>query len=341
MVFRYEHKELSWLFGGLAVLAFLFIALLQWKKGIKRQIGDTRLVETLIRNYSSRRFFIKFLLVFIAFGAGVLAIMNPRRPGASSSGVRNGIDVAIVLDVSKSMLAADLAPNRLERAKQFITKLLQEIPNDQVALVLFAGKAYMQMPLTADHGAAQLYISSASPDALPQQGTVISDALQMSEKVFNNSEDRFKSVILITDGEDHDNAALQTASTLSEKGVMINTVGIGSPDGSVITDPATGGNKTDEAGNTVISKLNEELLKEIADRTNGVYIRLQSSDGAVAKMKSQLSQIDKKAYADISQMNFRNYYGWLAAVVLLLLLAENFITEKLPAGKTGKKLVTT
>lgn len=309
-------------------MAFLFFMLLNWKKGIKRQIGDTRLVETLIRNYSTRRFFIKFILLITALAAGVLAAMNPRRPGASSSGVRNGIDVAIVLDVSKSMLAADLAPNRLERAKHFITKLLQEIPNDRVALVLFAGKAYMQMPLTTDHGAAQLFISSASTDALPQQGTVISDALKMGERVFNNTEDRFKSVILISDGEDHDDEAGQTASALSEKGVMINAVGIGSPEGGIISDPSTGGNKTDEAGNTVVSKLNEELLMGIAGRTNGIYIRLRSSDEAVAMMKNQLLKMDKKTYADITQMNFRNYYGWLAAVMLLLLFTEYAVPEK-------------
>jgi Ca-activated chloride channel family protein len=186
----------------------------------------------------------------------------------------------------------------------------------------------MQMPLTTDHGAAQLFISSASPDALPQQGTVISDALKMGERVFNNTEDRFKSVILITDGEDHDDAALTTASALSEKGVMINAVGIGSPEGGIISDPSTGGNKTDEAGNTVVSKLNEELLMGIAGRTNGIYIRLQSSDEAVAMMQNQLLKIDKKAYADITQMNFRNYYGWLAVVMLLLLFAEYVIPEK-------------
>lgn len=341
MNLRFEHKELSWLFGGVAVLAFLFFALLQWKKNIRKQIGDSRMVDILISNYSPRRFFVKFILVLIAFTVGVLAVMNPRKPGASSSGVRKGIDVAVVLDVSKSMLAADLAPNRLERAKQFITKLMNEMPDDRIALILFAGKAYMQMPLTADHGAAQLFVSAASPDAVPQQGTVISDALEMSEKVFDNTGKSFKSVILISDGEDHEEAAVQIAAALAEKGVMINTVGVGSPEGSVITDPATGGNKTDESGNTVISKLNEDLLKEIAKKTNGVYIRLQGSDEAVVAIKDQLSQIDKKAYADISQAGFLNYFGWLAAIMLFLLLVENFIPETLQTVRQEKRIMPT
>lgn len=341
MNLRFEHKELSWLFGGVAVLAFLFFALLQWKKNIRKQIGDSRMVDILISNYSPRRFFVKFILVLIAFTVGVLAVMNPRKPGASSSGVRKGIDVAVVLDVSKSMLAADLAPNRLERAKQFITKLMNEMPDDRIALILFAGKAYMQMPLTADHGAAQLFVSAASPDAVPQQGTVISDALEMSEKVFDNTGKSFKSVILISDGEDHEEAAVQIAAALAEKGVMINTVGVGSPEGSVITDPATGGNKTDESGNTVISKLNEDLLKEIAKKTNGVYIRLQGSDEAVVAIKDQLSQIDKKAYADISQAGFLNYFEWLAAIMLFLLLVENFIPETLQTVRQEKRIMPT
>ena len=195
--------------------------------------------------------------------------MNPRKPGETNKTNRKGIDIAIALDVSKSMLAADLAPNRLERAKQFIGKLMNEMPNDRIALVLFAGKAYLQMPLTVDHGAAQMFVSSASPDAVPQQGTVISDALKMSANVFNNAEKRFKAVILISDGEDHDEDAVKTAKELAEQGVMINTVGIGSPEGANIIDPATGEKKKDEAGNTVISKLNEEELKQIAKQPTG------------------------------------------------------------------------
>lgn len=290
-------------------------------------MGDKKLVDALTSSFSPYKFTLKFTLLLIAFVLGILAAINPRRPGTSSSVERKGIDIAIALDVSKSMLAADLAPSRLERAKQFIRKLMDEMPNDRIALILFAGKAYMQMPLTADHGAAQLFVSSAGPDVVPQQGTVISDALRMSARVFNTEEKRYSAVILISDGEDHDNDAAGTASSLSEQGMMINTVGLGSTEGSVIIDPATGSNKTDESGNTVISKLNEELLKKIAGNANGVYIHLQSSDEAVKLLKKQLSQIDSKAYSGLSGMNFSNYFIWLAAGMLLLLLIENFIPE--------------
>lgn len=328
MNWQFQYKEFVWLFVAIAILVVLFLYLLRWKRNTLNRIGDKKLVKLLIDNFSSKRFIVKFVLLILAIATGIVAVMNPRVPGDTDGIKRKGIDVAIALDVSKSMLAADLAPNRLERAKQFVNKLINEMPDDRIALVLFAGKAYLQMPLTVDHGAASLFISSATPDAVPQQGTVISDALKMSAGIFNSAEKRFKTVVLISDGEDHDADAISTAKDLAAQGVMINVIGIGSPEGSFIVDPATGQNKRDEAGNTIISKLNEEGLKEIAQYTNGIYIRLQNSDEAIASIKSQLSQIERKAFGDVSQMNFETYYIWFAVAMFVLLLAENFIPER-------------
>lgn len=313
---------------GAAALALLFLWLLHWKKNTTKRIGDERLVKLLTAGYSSKKFAFKFILFILAFAAGVLAVMHPRKPEKGSAGTRKGIDVAIALDVSKSMLAADLAPNRLERAKQFINKLMDEMPNDRIALVLFAGKAYLQMPLTTDHGAARMYVASAAPDAIPQQGTVVSEALNMSVNAFNTNDKKFKSVILITDGEDHDNNAIAAAKDLSDQGVMINAVGIGSPEGSTIPDVVPGESKRDNAGNIIISKLNEPMLEQIAAATNGTYVRLRSSDEAVKAIEKQLAQIDKKAFEDESQMSFRTFYLWPAALMLLLLVGEIFIAEK-------------
>jgi len=292
-----------------------------------KRTGDERLVKLLISNFSPKLFTSKFILLSTAFAVGIITAMNPRKPGSAVTINRKGIDIAIALDVSKSMLATDMPPDRLERAKQFITKLMHEMPDDRIALVLFAGKAYLQMPLTVDHQAAQMFVSAAGPDAVPQQGTVISDALKMSAAVFNNPDRKFKAIVLISDGEDHDEDAVQTARSLARQGVMINTVGVGSPGGAEIIDPSTGQAKKDEAGNTVISKLNEVELKEIARVTNGVYTRLQSSDEAIAVLKSQLSQIDRKAFGDESLMNFRNYFLWFAAIMFILLVVDLFIPE--------------
>lgn len=294
---------------------------------MKKRIGDAHLVKALIRNFSSALFNLKFGIVSIAFAAGVLTAMDLRKPGGAEGVSRKGIDLVIALDVSKSMLATDLAPNRLERAKQFIGKLMSKMPDDRIGLVVFAGNAYLQMPLTTDHGAAQLFVSAANPDAIPQQGTVISDALRMSANAFLAAERRFKAVVLISDGEDHDEEAIKTAKELSEQGMMINTIGIGSPEGSYIPDPATGQNKKDPGGNDVISKLNETELKEIAANTNGVYIRLQDSDEAVRLLQEQLSQIESKAFDDVSLLNFKAYYWWFAIAMLALLVIEFFIPE--------------
>ena len=328
MSFQFFHKEFIWLFAAIALFIILFILVWRWKKKVIKRIGDKNLVKALIKTYSPGLFGLKFSLLSIAFAAGVVTVMDLRKPGDAEGINRKGIDVVIALDVSKSMLATDLAPNRLERAKQLIGKFMNAMPNDRIGLVLFAGKAYLQMPLTTDHGAAGMFVSSASPDAVPQQGTVVSEAIRRSANAFNAAERRFKAVVLISDGEDHDPEAVKTAKELAEQGMMINTVGIGSPEGSYIPDPATGQNKIDPAtGSAVISKLNEEVLKQIAANTNGIYIRLQESDEAVKQLQEHLSQIESKAYGDVSLMNFKAYYWWFAAAMLLLLLVEYFIPE--------------
>jgi len=256
--FQFQYKELLLLFSALLVFVLLFVLLLRWKKRTIKRIGDNRLVQQLIKNFSPQLFAGKFTLFSLAFALGVIAVANLRQPGSAENISRKGIDVVIALDVSKSMLATDLSPNRLERAKQMILKLMEQMQNDRIALVLFAGKAYMQMPLTIDHGAAAIFVSSATPDAVPAQGTVFTEALQMSARAFNTKEGRFKAVVLISDGEDHDEDALKTAESISQQGIMVCTVGIGSPEGSQIPDSSTNDYKRDAMGNIVISKLNED-----------------------------------------------------------------------------------
>lgn len=333
MGLHFEHKEFIWLFTLLPVLLLLFLLLLQWKKRSVNRIGDKHLVKLLIEDYSQKLFNTKFIVTSVAFAAGILAVMNLREPGKQSAENRVGIDVAITLDVSNSMLATDIAPSRLERAKQFITKLMDAMPDDRIALIVFAGKAYLQMPLTNDHGAAALFVASAGPGIVTQQGTDIRDALEMSANAFSTIDEHYKTVIMITDGEDHNENAVATAKKLAAQGVMVNTVGIGSPEGATITDPVTGLQKKDENGNTVISKLNEEVLKQVAQATNGTYTHLQSSDDAVKLILSQVSQIEKKAFGDFSRMNFDTYYYLFAGIMFLLLTVELFIPEV-------KKIVT-
>lgn len=328
MNWQFQYKEYLWLLLILIFFLVLFIFLLLWKKRTIHRIGDEKLVRKLISNYSPKLFLIKFILIFFAFAFGVIAVANLGKLVGSDNITRKGIDVVIALDVSKSMLATDLSPNRLERAKLAALKLMDKMPDDRFALVFFAGRAYMQMPLTTDHKAAALFISTVSPDAVPMQGTVFGEALQMSARVFNSKERRFKTVILISDGEDWDENTPKILDQVVEQGVMVCTVGIGSAEGSQIPDPATGGYKRDASGNIVITKLNEEGLKQIAEKTNGVYVNLQSTDQVVTALMHQLSQIEKKVLPDVSLLNYKTYYIWFAGAMFLLLIIEFFVPER-------------
>jgi Ca-activated chloride channel family protein len=187
-VFRVEHIEYLNGLAALPLLLLLLWFLLRWKRKTVSRIGDPSLVRQLIGNFSSVRFLIKASLALVAFFAIVLAAANLQKPGSTENVQRKGVDVMLVLDVSKSMLARDIKPSRLERAKQFLLRLVDQLPNDRIGIVLFAGRAYLQMPLTTDHGAAHMYIQQASPDAVPTQGTVIADALRMANTAFNSKE---------------------------------------------------------------------------------------------------------------------------------------------------------
>ncbi|MEJ0081118.1 MAG: VWA domain-containing protein [Puia sp.] len=200
--------------------------------------------------------------------------------------------------------------------------------NDRMGLILFAGRAYMQMPLTTDHSAAKLYISEASPDAVPTQGTVFSEALSMANSSFNRNEHKYKAVVLISDGEDHDPDALKIAKQMADDGVMINTVGIGSAEGSEIIDPETKEPKKDDKGNTVISKLNEQELMGLSDATNGIYIHLDNLEDATITLTQRLDSIEKRALADNEFVNFTNYFPWFIGFAGLLLILELFIPER-------------
>lgn len=328
MHLQFQYQHYAWLLTGVIFFIILFVFILQWKRKVTRRIGDEKLVNALVKEYSSRKFFLKFFLLVFCFVLGVAAVMNLRKPGGESPTERKGIDLAIALDVSKSMLATDLAPSRIERAKHFINRLIATMPNDRIALIVFAGNAYLQMPLTIDHGAATLFVSAAAPGNIPNQGTNISEALTRSAAAFGNTDDKFKSIVLITDGEDHHPEAIATAKKLAAEGVMINTIGIGSTNGASFMDPATGMEKRDDAGNIVITKLNDDELRSIAEKTNGIYLKLDNSEEAIAQLKTQLSQIKKKAFNDQSLLNFTSYYFWFAGAMFLGLLWEGLISEK-------------
>ncbi len=296
------------------------------------KIGEPGIVKAMLLRYSPRRFNFKFFLLALAFAFGVLAAMSLRKPGGDDGIRREGIDVVFALDLSKSMLAQDVAPSRLERAKELISKMINSMPQNRIGLIWFAGKAYVQMPISGDHGAAQMFVADATPDIIPMKGTVIGDALEESLKAFGEREAKFKALVLISDGEDHDEKALELSKDLAKRGLMVNTIGIGSPQGSYIPD-STGENKIDEeTGQEVVSKLNEKLLQQIAANTHGVYVRLDNTNDAIKQITDQLKQIDKKVTGDMSLMSFKYYFWVFAALMLLALLIE----QLLPDGRKNR-----
>ncbi len=336
---RFQYIEYLLVLAAVPVFILLYVLALRWKKKTIKKIGDERLVKEMIRNYSAQRFAIKFVLIITAFACGVLALANLRLPRGSEKVSRNGIDVMIALDVSKSMLAQDIKPTRLDRAKQLLGKLIDRLNNDRIGIVVFAGKAYLQMPLTGDHGAAKMYLSSATPDVVPTQGTVIGDALKMCYVSFNAKEKKYKAVILISDGEDHDETAAVTAAKMAEEGVMINTVGIGSAEGAVIMDATTNEPKKDNEGNTVITKLNEAELKAIAEKGNGIYQLYNNTDAVAAALDAQLNSMDQRTVTEDALVNYESFYQYFLLLAVLLLVIEGFIPERITTVK-NKKTIT-
>ena len=334
--------------AAIPLMLILYFFVLNWKKRTIKKIGDANLVKEMIKNYAPQKFALKFVLIVLAFTSAAFALANLRSPQGVEAVNRNGIDVMIALDVSKSMLAQDVKPNRLERAKQAIAKLIDKLNNDRIGIVVFAGRAYLQMPLTSDHGAAKMYLSAASTDAVPTQGTVISDALKMCNASFNTKEKKYKAVVLITDGEDHDESALEIAADMADEGIVINTVGMGSPEGSTIRDELTNQDKKDINGNVVITKLNEEELKKIAEKGKGAYQRFTTTDELVNKLDADLGSMDQRTVTEDSLVNYENYYPYFLLLALVLLVVELFVSERkavgraqLAGGKTSRKMPAT
>jgi len=347
MNLSFQHIEYLLALAVVPVLLLLYFFVLNWKKRTIKKIGDAALVQEMIKNYAPQKFALKFVLVLLAITSGVFALANLRSPKGMEQVSRNGIDVMIALDVSKSMLAQDIKPNRLERAKQAISKLIDKLSNDRIGIVVFAGRAYLQMPLTGDHGAAKMYLSSASTDIVPTQGTVISDALKMCNASFNSKEKKYKAVVLISDGEDHDEGALKIAAQMADEGIVINTVGIGSPQGSTIIDELTNQEKQDAAGNVVITKLNEEELMKIAEKGKGSYQLFGNADELANKLDAQLASMDQRTVTEDSLVNYKYFFPYFLILSLVLLIVEFFISERrsvdirrLSVGKTDSKTRT-
>ncbi|MCL6523492.1 MAG: VWA domain-containing protein [Thermoflavifilum sp.] len=325
---RFQHSEFLWWLGLLIPALLAFISLVWWRRKAIRRWGEARLVEQLFTDYRHSLFRWKFWLLWLALLLIIVGAANLQMGTHLEKVATKGVDVMIALDVSKSMLAQDVQPSRLQRAEQLLSRLFDQLPGDRIGLVVFAGEAYLQMPLTLDHAAAHMYLNSISPDMVPTPGTNIASALQMAREAFNHQEKTHKVILLITDGEDFGQGAIEQAQKAYQEGIIIYTIGVGTPAGAPIRDPQTGDYKRDENGQIVISRLNEAELKQIAAEGHGSFQYLDQVSTVARNLENSINQMGKQAYRENVFTDYNSYFQYFLAIALIVLVGEMFIPEK-------------
>ena len=321
-MFQFQHIHYLYALALVPVLIALFAWAIYWRKQKLQKLGDENLVSSQVLGFIPGRSAFKFILITIALSAVIIGAANLRVGDKTENIERKGVDVIVALDVSKSMLAKDIQPDRLSRAKQLIMRLTDKMKNDRIALIIFAGKSYLQVPLTVDYSAVKMLLQNITPDMVPTQGTVIGDAIDMSLETFPKKERKYKSLIIISDGEDHDEKAAQKVKEAVEAGVIVHTVGVGSPQGTTLYDPATKSVKLDENGNPVISKLNEAELQSLASAGHGTYSLLQNTDDVATKLTDAIEAMEQKNLGSVVYTDFTSYFQYFLLAGFLALLIE-------------------
>lgn len=327
-MFRFAHIEFLWLLLIVPLLIAAHIFYTRYKRRQLESFGDPELVSELMPNASRIRPHIKFALEIIALSLLLIALARPQYGTKEQTIKREGIEVMIALDISNSMLAEDVSPNRLERAKQMLSKLVDQMVDDKLGLVVFAGDAFTQLPITCDYVSAKMFLQSITPELIPAQGTAIGTAIHTCMRSFGSEQSECSRVIvLITDGENHEDDAKAAAKEAQEKGINVFVVGIGKPEGSPIPD-GQGAFKKDKDGQVVVSRLNEDMCKEIAAAGNGMYVRVDNTNTASRAIQKEL---DKLATAEIETKVYTDYneqFQSFVLIALLLLVIDFFVFNR-------------
>ena len=342
-VFKFEHPEFLIAAGVVILLYAIWFMVKRSDKKTLSKIGDPGLVQKLIKGLSPQRKAWKFFFINLAVVMMAVALANPQLGSKMEKSKREGIDLIIALDISNSMLAQDIKPNRLTRSKMAISRLVDKLQGDRLGIIVFAAEAYTQLPITTDYGAAKMFLSSVSTDYINNQGTSIASAIKLAEQSFESEKDKTgktnKALVIITDGEDHEEGAIEAAEEAAGKGIKIYTIGMGLETGAPIPVYRNGiktGYKKDREGNTVITKLNEDLLRKIAAAGDGFFVRANNTNTGLNKIFESINKMDKE---EIETRNFKEYEGWFQIFVLLaiiLLTLEALIGEK--KGKLAEKI---
>ncbi len=343
---RFAHHMILYFLVVIPLLMVLFIIIRRNKAKALARFGNPGLVQSLMPEYSPSRPGLKFVLLMLAVFFLVLGMAGPQFGSKLTSVKRKGIDVIIALDVSNSMLAQDIQPSRLERAKQAISRMVDQMSSDKIGLVVFAGEAYTQLPITTDYVSAKLFLDAISPDMIPVQGTAIGKAIDLASNSFGPDDKAKKAIILITDGENFEDDAVRAASAAAEKGIIVYTIGIGSPQGAPVPVEGNYGQQNfhkDKEGNVVISKLNEELLQQIAVAGGGMYVRANNSNIGLNTVMNALGKLQKTEIESQIYSDYDDKYQYAFGLALFFLLLELLILErknrwlsKIDLFKTGK-----
>ena len=331
-MFKFQHSEYLWALTLVPLVIVIFILAIASRKKRLKKLGDYPLILEMIPDVSRGKQTVKFILYTLALIFLILGICNLQTGSKMQDVKREGADIMICLDVSNSMLAEDLSPNRLERAKQAIEQMIDKLQGDRLGIVVFAGEAYTQLPITTDYGSAKLFLNAITPNIIERQGTDISAAIQKATESFGKDEGKNKAIVIITDGEDHEEDAIKAAEEAQKAGISIHTIGIGSDAGVPIPIYSNGvatGYRKDKDGNTVVTKLNEKLLQSIAGVAEGVYVKANNADVGLGAVLDKIGELEKKQFESKMYTDYEDQFQWFIGASLLFLLIEFVISERI------------
>ncbi|MBN3035227.1 MAG: VWA domain-containing protein [Bacteroidales bacterium] len=328
---RFEHPGFIYALLVIPLLIVIFLLVLRWKKKVMERFGHYQVIRRLMPDISGSKVITRFILFLIAYVFLIFGIANPQVGSKLVEAERRGIDLVIALDVSNSMLAEDIQPNRLVRSRQAIMRLLDMLGNDRIGIVVFAGKAYVQLPITTDFAAAKMFLSTVGTDAVPVQGTAIGEAIRQATKSFDD-DTHTRAIIIITDGENHEDDAVDAAMAASENGIMVFTIGMGLPEGAPIpvldqyNRPA--GYKKGPDGSTIVTRLNETMLQQIASAGKGAYVRASNSDTGLKKIFGEIDKLEKTKFDSRVFSDYEDRFQYFIGSALVLLVLEMLIYNR-------------
>ena len=330
-MYRIEEPIYFYLLAIIPAMIVIFLLVFWWKKRMQRTFSDAALLKKLTPNSSTFKNTLKLIFLVVGIAFLVIGLTNPKMGTKLKTVKREGVDVVFALDVSKSMLAEDIAPNRLEKSKQIISKIIDKLGSDRVGIIVYAGNSYPLLPITTDHGAANMFLQNANPDMVSSQGTAINEALELAKTYYNNDEQTNRFLIIISDGEDHQEETKQVAQNLANEGVKIYTIGVGTEKGGPIPMRLNGsmiGYKKDNKGETVISKRVPKVLQGIADASDGSYIDGNVTDNPVDKIANIIANAEKNEFETKQFSDYKDQFQWFLALGLLFLVIDIFLFDK-------------